>query len=214
MWDNSGLDWQTDRRPPSPGLGILRPGYTPHGNRVVGYSRAAPVEVGGESRVLEPAAVRARRRAGGAPRSTAGGCSGESAAAARRRARAAHRRAVRDVGAGRRCWRRRCWSARRRARPACADHLFITDPNHRGRRPSPPLSCATAKSPTRRRTQGARTGRVRPDQTRAVAYHRTAPRGGGPPAAASSQFFTNIVSKSDSKTFAAGPFSMAMVTRW
>ena len=36
------------------------------------------------------------------PRSTAGGCSGESAAAARRRARAVHRRAVRDVGAGRR----------------------------------------------------------------------------------------------------------------
>ena len=61
-----------------------------------------PVEVGGEGRVLEPAAVRARRRAGGAPRSTAGGCSGESAAAARRRARAAHRRAVRDGGAGRR----------------------------------------------------------------------------------------------------------------
>ena len=35
------------------------------------------------------------------------------------------------------CWRRRRrrWSARRRARPARADHLFITaDPNHRGRR--------------------------------------------------------------------------------
>ena len=34
------------------------------------------------------------------------------------------------------CWRRRRrWSALRRARPARADHLFITaDPNHRGRR--------------------------------------------------------------------------------
>ena len=90
---------------------------------------------GGESGEvpLEPAAVRARRRAGGAPRSTAGGCSGKRAAAARRRARAAHRRAVRDVWRWTTCWRRRRWSARSRARPARADHLFITDPNHRGR---------------------------------------------------------------------------------
>ena len=58
------------------------------------------------SPVSEPACpcrcTRARGRPSQAPRSTAGGCSGKSAAAARRRALAAHRRAVRDVGAGRR----------------------------------------------------------------------------------------------------------------
>ena len=53
------------------------------GHRRRGACRGSPlvvelVEVGGEGRVLEPAAVRARRRADGAPRSTAAGVRGRA----------------------------------------------------------------------------------------------------------------------------------------
>ena len=69
--------------------------------RVVGLTGCPQFEVGGEGRVLAPAAVRTRRRAAGAPRSTAGRCSGEERGRGEA-VGAAHRRAVRDGGAGRR----------------------------------------------------------------------------------------------------------------
>ena len=119
-----------------------------------------PVEVGGEGRVLEPAAVRAKRRAGGArPGVRPAGVQGRARPQRGGGLEAAHRRAVRDGGAGRRAGGDGGGPLEGElVRPAPTTSFITADPNHRGRRTVRPRKSCSGRA--------ARPGCVTPLQRR------------------------------------------------